>query len=62
MHAGWGFWEFKLKFLAVGLIGLGVLWYLRNAGVIPGDLFWPVVFVLGGLALLAKSYMMRRSW
>lgn len=60
MYGGSGFWG--LKFWGLGLLGLGVLWYLRNVGVIPYELFWPVVFVLGGLTLIGKSYMMRRSW
>lgn len=59
MHGG-GFWH--VKFLGLGLLGLGVLWYLRNVGTIPYDLFWPIVLVLGGLAFIAKSYMMRSSW
>ena len=49
------------KWLGLGLILLGILWYLKNTNVIPAQYFWPIVFVVAGVGLLSKGYFMRHG-
>lgn len=48
-HAG------KKVFLGCLVFLLGVLWYLRDAGYITYDYFWPVVVMALGVLLVIKG-------
>jgi hypothetical protein len=48
----------KLMFVGVFLLALGVLFLLRNGGVIHGDawdLIWPLLIVAFGVSILFKK-------
>lgn len=44
--------------LGSGLFAIGVLFLLKNLGLIEGDLFkfWPLLLVVGGLAILGDYF------
>lgn len=43
--------------MAIGLIVLGILIYLKNIGMIPASLFWPGIAILAGIIMFLKKDM-----
>ncbi|MBI5036617.1 hypothetical protein HZC09_04710 [Candidatus Micrarchaeota archaeon] len=43
--------------MAIGLIVLGILIYLKNIGMIPAQLFWPGIAILAGIIMFLKKDM-----
>ncbi|MBI5226570.1 hypothetical protein HY994_05050 [Candidatus Micrarchaeota archaeon] len=56
MHGGWA--KKKIS-VGIGLIAIAVLWYAKNTGMLNPAYFWPLVFGLAGIALMAKGIWMK---
>lgn len=47
--------KFKLIVIGLAFLGIGIIWYLKNIGVVSTVIFWPLIFVIIGLGFLVKG-------
>jgi len=55
----------NLMFIASLLIVVGVVFLLKNLGLITGDIWgiiWPLILILFGVYVLLKNYRYRMFW
>lgn len=47
--------KFKSVVIGLAFLGIGVIWYLKNIGIVSSEIFWPLIFVIIGLGFLVKG-------
>lgn len=45
----------KCTTVGIMLVIIGILWYLRNVGALPTEVFWPVILVIAGIVCWLKA-------